>query len=237
MPSEFAPSGWKPRVTKQQIKEMEENYKKAWELLKDTTEEEAEEKAILDELFNEELENAFVVTQKIGIYIGRFQPLHIWHENVLTQMREDNDIVLVFIGTGWQIWDNPFPFEIVEQFFWEYRDENFIISQIQDTESNKEWVENIFSIYKKYGEKDADIFVYWGDIQNDSAILALKECLPDIYRENIAYREIPRDIFLHEVDGEEMNISGTKCREAMAKWDTDFLQQVLSENIYGIITK
>jgi hypothetical protein len=29
MPSEFAPPGGKPRVTKKQIREMQENYKKA----------------------------------------------------------------------------------------------------------------------------------------------------------------------------------------------------------------
>ena len=237
MPSEFAPLGWKPRVTKQQIKEMEENYKKAWALLKDTTQEEAEEKSILDELFDEELESAFVVTKKIGVYIGRFQPLHKGHENVITQMKEDNDIVVALIGTGWEKSKNPFSFEIVEQFFSEYSDDNFIVQEIQDRESDKEWVENIFWILEQYLEKDADISVYWGDLENDSAIIALKNNMLWEYEEHIAYREIPREIFLIEVHGKELHVSGTKCREAMREWNTDFLKQVLSEHVYNLIIK
>jgi len=216
---------------------MEENYKKAWELLRDTTQEEAQEKAILDELFDEELENVFVITKKIGIYIGRFQPLHKWHENIIEQMKEENDIVLVFIGTWWVEPENPFPYEMVEQFFSQYTDDTCIVQEVEDRESDREWSQSIFSALDTYWEKDADIFVYGGDIVNDSAIRSLKEYTLSEYEENIVYREIPRNTFLIHVDGKEMHISGTLCREAIAEWNIDFLKQALSENVYSLIIK
>jgi nicotinamide mononucleotide adenylyltransferase len=76
MPSEFAPPGGRPKVTKKQVQEMQENYQKAQALAEDTSEEEAKEKALVDELFEGELENAFMEDKKIGIYVGRFQPFH-----------------------------------------------------------------------------------------------------------------------------------------------------------------
>jgi len=65
MPSEFAPPGGKPRVTKKQIRELQENYQKASQMLEDTTAEEAQEKAILDELFDAEFDAAFHEAHKV----------------------------------------------------------------------------------------------------------------------------------------------------------------------------
>ena len=64
MPSEFAPPAGKPRVTKKQMREMQENYKKAESLAKDTRALEAEEKATLDDVFAKEFEEVFTTLQK-----------------------------------------------------------------------------------------------------------------------------------------------------------------------------
>ena len=59
MPSEFAPPWSRPRVTKAQIRKMQEQYKKAQAQFKDLSEEEQAEKEAeldkLDDLLNEEL--------------------------------------------------------------------------------------------------------------------------------------------------------------------------------------
>lgn len=235
MPSEFAPWGSKPRVTKQQIKEMQENYKKASELLKDTSEEEASEKAILDELFDEELENAFVVTKKIWVYIGRFQPLHKWHENILKQMIEDNDIVLVFIWVWDQNLDNPFSYDEVYSFFSDYKSENFIVSALHDRESNENWVRSFIENLQDHTDRDCEITIYWWNLEKDYAITVLKKYLPMMYDGEVSYIEIPRYIFLLQVDNEEIALSATLCRSALERKDWNFLEQVLPEIVYNIL--
>lgn len=132
-------------MTQKQIREMQENYKKASELARDTSSEEAEEKAILDELFDEKFDEVFSQRQKVGLYIGRFQPLHLGHENILQQMMEENDLVLVGIGTGGDPRENPFSFEIVSSFFQNYLSDTFQVFEIGDRDDDLSWIQELSS--------------------------------------------------------------------------------------------
>ena len=238
MPSEFAPPGGKPRVTKKQIKQMQENYKKAWELLEDTTAEEAQEKAILDELFEAEFDAVFEESQKVWVYIGRFQPLHKGHENILKQMREENDKVLVYIGTWWgEEEENPFSYETCESFFSEYVSADFLVQELEDTSDDQQWVENLSVFIDNHTIANTEISFYWGDLQNDYAITVIQQYISYYIETPISYREVSREEFLISVNGDNIALSGTICRDAIHREDWDFLEQCIHIKNLQIIKK
>jgi bifunctional NMN adenylyltransferase/nudix hydrolase len=49
---------------------------------------------------------------KLAVYIGRFQPFHIGHRNVLEQISKEIDSTLILVGSSYRprSWKNPFTF-------------------------------------------------------------------------------------------------------------------------------
>lgn len=235
MPSEFAPSWGTPRVTKKQIKEMQENYKKAESLAKDTRALEAQEKATLDDVFAKEFEEVFTIEQQIWVYIGRFQPLHRGHEKILKQMIESNDKVLIFIGTGWIIEKNPFSFSECESFFSEYISWDFIVQELQDVPHNTMWINNLLEKINVHTTENVSINFYWWDLENDYAIKVVREYIAQKIPKKVEYIEVPRQDYTITVGWKEIAISGTICRWAIEHNDWDFLAKVVSTHVYNIL--
>jgi bifunctional NMN adenylyltransferase/nudix hydrolase len=55
------------------------------------------------------------MTVKIAVYIGRFQPFHLGHAHILRQACEENDIVIVAVGSSHQARTIKNPFDFSER--------------------------------------------------------------------------------------------------------------------------
>ena len=70
---------------------------------------------------------------KCGLYIGRFQPLHIGHTHIITKMLEECETVIIAIGSSQEYHTkrNPFRYAIrkcfIEQCFSYYLDRIYIL--------------------------------------------------------------------------------------------------------------
>lgn len=237
MPSEFAPPWGKPRVTKQQIKEMQEQYKKAEALAQDTKALEAREKENLDTVFEEEFDAVFESTQKVGIYVWRFQPLHLGHERVLETMISENDKVIVFIGTGWDEQNNPFSFHDVRDFFTKFISWDCIVEEIADTESDKVWVENLWNTINAHTILNTSLTFYGWDIERDYAIQAIQKYIAQYYSGEIMYTELSREAFFFWEVWKQVAISGTLCRELIIEKEWERLRLFVSPSVFYSITK
>jgi cytidyltransferase-like protein len=175
--------------------------------------------------------------KKIGIYVGRFQPFHKWHENVLKQMLKENDTIIIFVGTWWQKAKNPFLFSEVKDFLWWYESDSSFIEEILDHESDEEWVKDLLGILSKYDIWEHTLQFYGGDLDSDSAIRSFKNYISKYYDGWVSYIEIPRDIFLVSIDNNDIALSATLCREALDRWDQNFLEQALPTRVFNNLNK
>lgn len=88
--------------------------------------------------------------KNIGVFIGRFQPLHYGHINIINQALNDNEIVLILIGSK-NVFNerNPFSFEIRKSFFTTYFNSNRIfVDGIDDYNDDKIWCNKVDEIIK-----------------------------------------------------------------------------------------
>jgi bifunctional NMN adenylyltransferase/nudix hydrolase len=85
---------------------------------------------------------------KLGLVIGRFQPLHYGHTSLLEKALEENDKVLVLVGSAGKLPDykNPFPVEtrikLIEDHFEEDLG-NLCVKGIKDYPSDSQWIEDV----------------------------------------------------------------------------------------------
>ena len=234
MPSEFAPPGGKPRVTKKQIQQIQENYQKAEELKQDLSAEEEAEKQDIDQVFEAAFDNAFVEVKSVWVYVGRFQPLHIGHKTIIESMWRENEHNYFFVWVGWQREQNPFDFDIVESFFEPYKSDLNSIIWVQDVQSDQEWIKNIFSHIQLWSNI-WKIIVYGWDMLNDSSVQAFKSYAQEFSKLPIEYREIDRTAVWVSMWDQLIPISGTLCRKAIENHDFAFLRQAVPAHVFTII--
>jgi nicotinamide-nucleotide adenylyltransferase len=88
---------------------------------------------------------------KIGLYIGRFQPFHRGHEKIINKMLKECYLVIVGIGSAQEFNTerNPFTFEERREFITRcFYQKNIVIVPIPDinTEIKNEWVTHVLQI-------------------------------------------------------------------------------------------
>lgn len=101
---------------------------------------------------------------KLGLVIGRFQPLHNGHISLINKALEENDKVLVLIGSSNKLPDfkNPFSTEQrVEFLAGSFGDEeNIIVNSIKDYDSDDEWVQEVTARALSIQEDPTQIMFY-----------------------------------------------------------------------------
>ena len=94
---------------------------------------------------------------KIGIFIWRMQPIHLWHERVINKSLEDNDLTFIILWSSWvidgenNIYTDKHRKEFL-QILLKKRTKNKILF-IKDTQSEEEWVKNLHSLIEKTWEE------------------------------------------------------------------------------------
>jgi len=94
--------------------------------------------------------------KNLGVVIGRFQPFHEAHKNIIQRSIDNNDLTIVFIGSSYRSRSlkNPFTFdERFEMINREFRYDNVIILPLIDFDYDYQvWihaVEKLVNLYKK----------------------------------------------------------------------------------------
>jgi hypothetical protein len=167
------------------------------------------------------------------------QPLHLWHQKIITESLSNNDITFIFLWSSWIINENN-PFsdlerkQFIENIFLN-NNKPYTIINLPDNDSDEKWVKNIEKIVKDNVEKKVEkITFYWGDFENDYAIKVIKENEKLLNFSKIIFKEISRkNIFIYH-NWKKIYISSTLVRESLIKKDLELLERLLD---YRVFTK
>lgn len=90
------------------------------------------------------------MTKKFGVFIGRFQPFHDGHAQIIRQALDEVDHLLILIGSSNRARNtrNPFTFYeraqmIRESFHWEHEQGKFSFIPVEDVPSDDRWEMNV----------------------------------------------------------------------------------------------
>ncbi len=171
---------------------------------------------------------------KIWIFIGRFNPPHKWHLNTIKKSLKFNDLTIVILGSA-NVFDKLNPFDVITrwQMIEEYfeNNEKLILESIDDVDSDKDWVSEIWDIINIYNENLAELSIYWWDFENDSAINVLKEFEGELWNYNKNFVEFNRYDHSFKHNWETKYYSSTLVRECLEKKDHELLKQLIPNNI------
>lgn len=102
--------------------------------------------------------------KKIGIYIGRFQPFHNGHAQILKRAIRENDSVIVLIGSSYQAatTKNPFTYEerraMIEAWV---NPADVHVKPLRDFPYNDaKWIATVQQVVAKVADRDSDITLY-----------------------------------------------------------------------------
>ena len=133
---------------------------------------------------------------RFGVYIGRFQPFHIGHERIVSQMLAECEKVIVFVGSSnfeRNVHNNPWGFyerkHMITQSFWYHNQKDkLVIQALPDIlYNNTAWASQVQEIVTKtildsipgntehntlHGLKEAEVYLYGHD--KDSSTFYLK---------------------------------------------------------------
>lgn len=134
-----------------------------------------------------------------ALFVGRFQPVHRGHAEILKKISEKVDEIAIVIGSSQfaNTEENPFSAdereEMLKRVLAEYGIENFRIYKVPDVNDNKKWVENVI-----------------GKVGNFDVVYSGNELVKKLFREAgkkvIAIEHINRD-----------TLSGTEIRRRIKK--------------------
>ncbi len=108
---------------------------------------------------------------KVGLVIGRFQPLHNGHVDLIQRAYEENDVVLVLVGSANELpnYKNPFPTEdrisMIEHEFPEY--DRLHIKGLDNYPSDNEWIEDVISRVNTIEEDPSKVTLYTSEKDED----------------------------------------------------------------------
>ncbi len=166
--------------------------------------------------------------EKIGVFLSRMQPLHIGHLGIIEKALEENDKVVVLIGSKnkEETIRNPIKYELRKEILEEALEENFsknykeriIVSALPDwsmetdIDSNIEWGNYLYYNIVSLAEQKTMTF-YFSDSKD-----VIDKWFEPVIRRRINFRLFERDKMFNA-------ISSTKIREAFFKGDKEYIEK------------
>lgn len=153
---------------------------------------------------------------KCGLYIGRFQPLHIGHTHIISKMLDECDTVIIAIGSAQEHGTkrNPLSYAyrkdlIMETFFWQDNNMKFVpLKDRENPSDDASWGDYVFARVKEWCGLTPDV-IYEGE-----------ESERTHWYDNLDVEvvRVPRSI---------LPVSGTMLRDAIARNDKDVAFQYM----------
>lgn len=179
-------------------------------------------------------------SSRIGIIIWRMNPLHIWHQELISMSLKNEDKTLIFLWSSkYRKNKNPFSYEerknFIEMVFPKQIYKNqLIILEIHDQESDLCWIKSlIYQIGNIYtGEH---ITFYWWDLKNDYAISCIRMYKKYFQWYIIWFHQVDRYIKTIYVCGQKLDISGTAIRKALKEWNRQIVDKMVDKKIVHLL--
>ena len=152
---------------------------------------------------------------KIGIYLGRFQPLHINHEKIIKQMINDfgYDNSILIIGSAHTNDErNPYSLDdrikMIKNSFPDIKN----IFYLDDNPDDSKWLSNFIKLVKSFNEtlRCRDVTIYAGN-KEDVWFLDLSE-------ESSSFN-------IRQFNRTENDLSATKIRKALKDKDFEYVKR------------
>ena len=174
------------------------------------------------------------MSENIGVFVARMQPLHKSHEFLIRQSLKENDKTFVFIGSADKSRNKRNPFTIEEReglirkvFFEELMSGKLYIERLNDLtneddkENDKVWGKYLYDNITKVIQQNT-FSIYYSD---DPSIM-LNWFTGDL-KEKINFRFFDRKKLFSE-------LSATKIREALLTNNEEYLVENLPYEVYSL---
>lgn len=168
------------------------------------------------------------MNKKTGVFLSRMQPLHIGHLGIIEKALEENEQVIILIGSKnkKETIRNPLDIklrreileEAIEEKFKEEERARIIISELPDWSmetdigSNLEWGRYLYYNIVSLGEQKSFSFYFSDDKQ------IIENWFEDMLSSRITFRLFERDNMFEAV-------SSTKIRNAILNGDTKYISK------------
>ena len=167
---------------------------------------------------------------KVGLVIGRFQPLHNGHVALIQKAMDDNDVVLVLVGSQNKLTDyrNPFDIEtrleLLKEHFAQY--DKMYFKGMDDYPNNEQWVEDVISRVNTITDDPRATTVYTSD----------KDA--EFYRMNFLYSvEVSPSKGLNATDIREFSYRAGGIHHNIPQVTKEFLTNWLETDEYNRLRK
>lgn len=174
------------------------------------------------------------MSENIGVFVARMQPLHKSHEFLIRQSLKENDKTFVFIGSVDKSRNKRNPFTVEEReglirkvFFEELMSGKLYIERLNDLtneddkENDKVWGKYLYDNITKVIQQNT-FSIYYSD--NPSIML---NWFTDDLKEKINFRFFDRKELFSE-------LSATKIREALLTNNEEYLVNNLPYEVYSL---
>lgn len=174
------------------------------------------------------------MSENIGIFVARMQPLHKSHEFLIRQSLKENDKTFVFIGSADKSRNKRNPFTVEEReglirkvFFEELMSGKLYIERLNDLtneddkENDKVWGKYLYDNITKVIQQNT-FSIYYSD---DPSIML--NWFTDDLKEKINFRFFDRKKLFSE-------LSATKIREALLTNNEEYLVNNLPYEVYSL---
>lgn len=174
------------------------------------------------------------MSENIGVFVARMQPLHKSHEFLIRQSLKENDKTFVFIGSADKSRNKRNPFTVEEReglirkvFFEELMSGKLYIERLNDLtneddkENDKVWGKYLYDNITKVIQQNT-FSIYYSD---DPSIML--NWFTDDLKEKINFRFFDRKKLFSE-------LSATKIREALLTNNEEYLVNNLPYEVYSL---
>jgi cytidyltransferase-like protein len=169
---------------------------------------------------------------RYGVILMRAQPVHRGHIDMIEKALEENDRILVVLGSANKQGTkrNPFPVELREKMLYDALNDYDLVGKVEVLKLSDWSMENAYQYAKEWGA-----FFYYNVVNkiqektftmyyNDDIQTVLNWFAPEI-TERVSVKRTEKTI----------DVSATKIREAIKKLDVDYLSSVLSPSTYRML--
>lgn len=174
------------------------------------------------------------MSENIGVFVARMQPLHKSHEFLIRESLKENDKTFVFIGSADKSRNKRNPFTVEEReglirkvFFEELMSGKLYIERLNDLtneddkENDKVWGKYLYDNITKVIQQNT-FSIYYSD---DPSIML--NWFTDDLKEKINFRFFDRKKLFSE-------LSATKIREALLTNNEEYLVNNLPYEVYSL---
>lgn len=169
--------------------------------------------------------------RNIGIFIGRFQPLHNGHLNIIKQTLVENEFVIVIIGSKNKNDDrNPYSYEIRKKFILtSISDQKLVIDGLDDYDDYEKWCNELNKVIIKniFFDLDQCKFRLYGPKKDEST----QKYIDYVMKHSIINEYINSELYVHN----DNTLDATLIRKYINEQNYEDIKDLVPREVINII--